>query len=202
MEWRQWFRLEYRRFCNQPQVVEFLVEEKGVDIDRQKGISSLWTALHHACNSGAYEAAKMLLQLGADPRLKTDGGNTPLDKCKTDKLRDLLKLSINDELPASPAKKETVWTLTSSCEVMSVRRLPDNSFRLTEIFNFESRRVTAITKDLKSGHLAQSILFFDEIPDTQFVHRAHEKLTELGGKADPLAIDRRPLNGKSPLSRP
>jgi ankyrin repeat protein len=196
------FALNVAAAHDQSQVIEFLVEEAGVDINRQKDHSSNWTALHHACEHAAYEAAEMLLQLGADPKLKTNKGDTPYDKCKSEKIKTLLRSGC-DEL-AQKTKAQRIagnWTLTSPCEVLHARDLPEQGLRLTEIFNFESRRVTAITKDLRGGHLAQNILFFDEIPDTQFVHQAHAKLTELGGTVDSSVIDRRQLPGKSILPR-
>jgi len=197
------FALNVAAAHDQPQVVEFLVEEAGVDINRQKGHSGNWTALHHACANDACAAAEMLLQLGANPQLKNQSNETPYDKCKSDRTKELLRSGVDNMLQKTKAQKIAGnWILTSPAEVIYTRDLPDQGLRLTEIFNFESRRVTAITKDLRGGHLAQNILFFDDIPDTQFVHHAHAKLTELGGTADSSVIDRRPLNGKSPLSRP
>jgi hypothetical protein len=199
---RTGFALNAAAFYNQPQVIAFLVEEIEVNINQRKDVNSGWAALHHACDNNAYQATEMLLQLGADPKLKSDNGDTPYDKCKSEKMKELLR-SGGDKL-AQKTKEQRLagtWSRTSICEVVYTRDLPDNSYRLTEIFNFESRRVTAITKDLKSGHLAQNILFFDDIPDTQFVHQAHDKLTELGGTVDSSVIDRRPLPGKSKLGR-
>ncbi|MCE9508613.1 MAG: ankyrin repeat domain-containing protein [Alphaproteobacteria bacterium] len=197
------FALNAAAFYNQPQVIEFLVEEKEVDVNRQEGVSGLWAALHHACESNSYQAAEILLQLGANSQLKTESGVVPYDKCKSGKIIELLSSGAGALTKKTKEQKIAgKWSLTSPSEVVYTRDLPEQGLRLTEIFNFESRRVTAITKDLRGGHLAQNILFFDDISDTQFVHQAHAKLTELGGTADASVIDRRPLNGKSPLLRP
>jgi hypothetical protein len=200
---RNGFALNAAAYFDQPQVIEFLVEEIGVDINRQEGVGNKWAPLHHACDNDAYHAAETLLQLGANPSLKNESGATPYDKCKSEKIKELLHSGAEELTQKTKAQRIAgKWTLTSSAEVVYTRDLPDQGLRLTEIFNFESRRVTAITKDLRGGQLAQNILFFDDISDTQFVHQAHVKLTELGGTVDSSVIDRRPLNGKSPLSRP
>jgi hypothetical protein len=198
---RSGFALNAAAYFNQPQVIEFLAEEIGVDINRQVGVGGQWAALHHACDHDSYQAAEMLLQLGANPTLKTESGKTPYDQCISEKLKELLRSGCDKLAQKTKAQKIAgTWSLTSPSEVVYTRDLPDQGLRLTEIFNFESRRVTAVTKDLRGGHLAQNILFFDDISDTQFVHQAHAKLTELGGTVDSGVIDRRPLPGKSKLT--
>lgn len=195
------FALNAAAFFGHPLVIEFLVLEKGVDINAQEGVGNSWTALHHAVCPEAingYAAAEALIQLGADTRLKDLSGRTPFDSCAAGPVKELLQsyVGMPPQQGVKPSQGEGIWNMSSFCEVMNVRSIPGSGYRLTDIFNFETRRLLTITKDASSGHIAQSMVFFDDVPDMEILHKAHAKYKELGGKIGDEVINGRKLRGK------
>jgi ankyrin repeat protein len=62
------------------EVIQALIAEKAqVNCQDRNG----WTALHWAALNGQADRVALLLQNGADPKLRTKGGQTPLDEAKT-----------------------------------------------------------------------------------------------------------------------
>ncbi|KAJ2083841.1 hypothetical protein H4R24_000493 [Coemansia sp. RSA 988] len=60
----------------------------GVDINSQNKMNQ-WTALHWACIRGNKEVAEFLICVGADIALKNNKGQTALDVCKSERIREL-----------------------------------------------------------------------------------------------------------------
>lgn len=62
--------------ANKPEIVEILIEY-GANVDSRDGRSRA-TALHATTDSQSYEAAKLLLEKGADPDIQNNVGRTPI----------------------------------------------------------------------------------------------------------------------------
>ncbi|MBI3442053.1 MAG: ankyrin repeat domain-containing protein [Proteobacteria bacterium] len=193
------FILDMAAYYNQPKVIEFLVTEKKVDINRQNGVSCQWSALHLACRNDSYEAAEMLVKLGANVGAKASHDTTPLALCSSgpckERLRELFRQA-RQEKETAPERTD-IWRRISPDEIVHDRDLPESGYHITDIFNFEARYWTSITRDLKSGVPAQTQQFFDEMPDTRLLHLAHEKYKELGGTIGADVIDSQPLRGRN-----
>lgn len=197
---RSGFALNYAAALNRTGLIQTLVEEYGADVNRQKGVGNNWSPLHHACDAGSLRAVQKLLELGADPLLRSGAGQVPSQEAKQSNIRELISAFL--ENPAALRTEEPVdkyavkWKLGAPDEVSSVRLSPDGAFRLTEIFNFSLRRVTALAQEVSTKSLAQTVTYFDDIPDKRVLHEAFNQLSQLGGKADAATIDRAPLSGK------
>ena len=182
---------------NRPGIILYLAKEKKLPLNQKNGAQN--TPLHHACMNGATDAARVLLELGADPWLKNKNGNTPVSEATTEDMKRIFESVIEErDRKAQEDKEAREWTLVSPAEVMRVRNLPDKSYRLTDIFNFSTRRWSSLAKDIKDGHVTQSNMFFDDIPDKEILQQAYRHLVRLKGKADPESIDRRPMDKPSP----
>ncbi|EGW31413.1 uncharacterized protein SPAPADRAFT_61975 [Spathaspora passalidarum NRRL Y-27907] len=65
--------------------VKLLVEKGKVNINAKDNDG--WTSLHHALAEGHGDVAVLLVSLGADPQIKTDAGELPIDVAVDDKVR-------------------------------------------------------------------------------------------------------------------
>jgi ankyrin repeat protein len=65
-----------------------LLLDAGADVNRQS--EGGFTALHSAAQSGQVELVRLLLERGADPRLRASDGKRPVDFAPTDAVRVLL----------------------------------------------------------------------------------------------------------------
>lgn len=194
--------LHYAAFSGNAQLVTFLVNECKQDVNYTHGVKSNWAPIHHAAAGDSLVAIKTLLDLGADPCLIDVNGRAPLDLAKEEGVQAMLAKAVLRTIPELPDEREkTIWTKTSEVEVMSVRRTPDNVYRLTEIFNFETRRVTVLALELGSKSLAQNVIFFDQMSDRQMLVSAHDALRKLGGTPAPLGVYGMPLRGKPRLPK-
>ena len=190
------------------ELVELLVREKGVPVDLQNDKTG-WTALHYAAEAGHIGIAEALLRLGASTEVAAKNGKQPDACARSSAIKELflpmIELREEKALLAQRKKEEQeaagIWRMVSDAEVMRERKMPGDGLMLTDIFNFETRRWTAISKDPKSGHLAQNILFFDDVSDREELRRACAKLAELGGSPDSGSIEKGVLQkqrGKGP----
>lgn len=181
---------------NQPQVVEFLAKEKGLNVNmRDAGLS---TPLHDAKRRESYAAAAMLLLLGADPLLKDRQNNDTSVFCRSEEILAHLDPAYRERKIAGN------WRRMSSKEVKHSYVIPEDGYRLTDIFNFETRQFRSIVES-KNGNLTQTIRSFDEMPDKGVLYRAFEKLKALGGDAEKSVIDRplpTPKRGLPPSDKP
>ena len=180
-------------FFNKPDIIEFLVKEKNADINRQKDVNGSWTPLHHAQHTNAYAAANKLLELGADPTLKDSSRQDTVSFCQSKEVKTANPRYAEEE---RARKIAGTWKLTTPQEVIHDYELPDTNYRLTDIFNFENRFWRALVKDPFSSNVAQTLIFFDDIPDKTILYQAFEKLKKLGGTTDESAIEHHPLYGK------
>lgn len=147
------------------------------------------TALHYAAVAGDFPIVQMLVEHGADVNALDNEGNKPETRARTwhrNGIADFLRDCAASRKPFAPVK--TGWILTASEEISCVTEKKEIGYRLTDIFNFESRRATHIATNLETGAESQTVKFFDEFPDKKMLENALKKLTELGGKADAASI--------------
>lgn len=202
----QGFAVHCATWYNKSEIIDFLINEKKMDANHQRDVNAAYTPLHHAAKNEAYDAAAMLLKHGANPLLKNSSGETTIEFCKSERVKELLD---PDYLKKQEEKKEQerqkkiagTWKRTTAQEVIHEYELPEHQCRLMDIFNFEQRFWRAIAKDPGNQAMTQNILFFDDIPDKEILYQAINKLKELGGKADEAAIERKFLRGKSALGK-
>ena len=69
--------LHFAAFFRQPAATRLLVE-RGADLEAVASTFGNVTPLHSACASGERESARILLEAGADPNVRQQGGFTPL----------------------------------------------------------------------------------------------------------------------------
>lgn len=69
--------LHFAAFFRQPEATLLLVN-RGADLEAVASTFGNVTPLHSACASGERESARILLEAGADPNVRQQGGFTPL----------------------------------------------------------------------------------------------------------------------------
>ncbi len=202
------YALNCAAYFNQPDIIKFLVNEKGRPVNLQAGVVEEWTPLHHASFAKSYEAAAVLLELEADPALMNSKGVDTKQFCQSEEIQKLCDPDYQKEKKQKEERKKQKkeqerqekiagkWRRAAHQEVVHEYELPEASLRLTDVFNFELRFWRSIAKELSGGGITQNIVFFDDMPDTQIAHQACRKLKELGGDVDEDVIDSRPLRDK------
>ena len=164
---------------DRPSIIEFLVNEKGMKVDKLQ--KNLWTPFHFAAASDAQEAMKKLMDLGADPYLQNSDGRTSYDLCANIGTKEFLepyrKELKKTEPMAAPADS---WKSSSPDEVTHERQ--QECYRLTDIFNFSVEIWTSITKDLENDQFTKETKDFTETPKGM-LDQARAKLTEIYGAA-------------------
>jgi hypothetical protein len=180
-------------YHDRPDVIE-LFAQAGAGPDRNEGVSCRWTPLHHAENQKALKAAAALLMHGADCSIRNESSKDTSEFCRSEKIQQLRDPQYREKLAqkARAEKQKKIdgsWKLTGPREVVHDHELPDSGWRMTDIFNFETRCWRACLRDAEHKGVTQNIVFFDDIPDTQILRHALGKLKELGGDADESAIE-------------
>lgn len=187
--------LHMAAYYNQSEIIDFLVSDLGVDVNRSIGVTSNWVPLHHAAHAKAAAAAAKLLELGAD------AGRLASESEYKDFLSSEAVMQARDpEYVAKLRRKkvEGTWVLNGDHEIVHDYQWPSEGLRLTDAFNFETRKQRSVVRDIASGSLSHADTFFDDMPDTTEVQKAFAKLKELGGKADESAVPGRGLGKKAP----
>lgn len=187
--------LHMAAFYDQPEVIDYLVRERGVNVDRSEGVTDNWTPLRHAAHAKAAAAVAKLLELGADPRRVAN------QKQYAEFVASEAVMTARDPEYAAKLRRKKVegtWVLNSPHEVIHDYQWPEEGLRLTDAFNFETRKLRAVVRDISTGSLSHADTFFDDMPDTTEVQKAFVKLKELGGKADESAVPGRGLGKKAP----
>ncbi len=91
--------LHWALFCRKTDHVTDFIEMflvKGALIDARSRPSKI-TPLHFAVECENMEAAKLLLEHGANPRLKTADGETPLDVARREQMDELIRIIEDSE---------------------------------------------------------------------------------------------------------
>jgi len=77
---------------------------------------------------------------------------------------------------AKEKSQDNIWRSDRPKEIIYEYRLANNRYRITNIFNFNSRQWKTITKDLKDGHIAQETKSFNDFINKEAIHQARLKL--------------------------
>ena len=201
------FALNYAAACNQPRVIRLLVREFGADPNEHHGVGADWTPLNHAMKKSAYDAAAMLLSLGAAPGRAVADTSEVVDFCKSREVQ----RRIDPAFEANEMKLEREqlekriageWKRTGDREITHDYEQPALGCRLLDIFNFETRCLRSLVKSIDGAGLAQTIIFFDDMPDHELLRQPAEQLKALGGDVGERDLDNHPLLKKPVLRRP
>lgn len=172
---------------NSSKIVAMLVKDLGVAVNKRMDGPQNWSALHFASHNDAYEAAMELVKHGAD------AGNA-FELASSEKMKTLLDpayperkaLEALEKLRReSAAQLEGTWYSPQKKEIVHVYERPDLGLKLADIFNFETRHWQSVVRDIESGTMTQTITFFKDMPDHQVLHKALEKMKNLGQEIDP-----------------
>lgn len=171
---------------NQPEIVKFLITEKGMDIDKTYYNS---TPLYYAAQEGASQAVKTLIDLGANP----DVGYDPYKVCKDEATTQIFKAALQErrrqeeQLKSEAAQRETaamiegVWESDSPDKVTFEHDMSGHRFRLTEEFDFAAECWTQVTKDLRDGQISPTVeKSFNEVGNKK-IDEARTQLEKIRG---------------------
>lgn len=151
-----------------------------------------FTALHFAAKRGRGDVIKLLMDAGADVDAVDHRMNTPADLADKEfpRLADLIR---GKERPPERQELSTDgWHLTADAEIASVQDRPLIGYRITEIFNFETRLYTHIAQNLNTQAESQSVKTFDDLAGSPAVEKALDKIRQLGGHApQPFQLDKK-----------
>ena len=83
--------LHFAAFFRQPDATRLLVE-RGADLEAVASTFGNVTPLHSACASGERESARILVEAGAEPNVRQQGGFTPLHAAAQNEDEELARL--------------------------------------------------------------------------------------------------------------
>jgi hypothetical protein len=182
--------------------VGFLADN-GAKINAQNKLD--WTPLHYAAARGRMTAAVILLKKGADPNLRTqEEGKSAQGIAQAFGHSDVAQVIgygikkphelLNTPTPfTQPALPVSEWILVSQQQVAHLQSHERVGYRLTDIFNFQSRERVRITFNLHTRSDVIDTKSFDEIPDKGPIEEAFQNLKRLGGQASQSVIYFRPV---------
>jgi hypothetical protein len=172
------------------EIVEALIIA-GADVKAARSDNG-YTALHFAAKRGRGDVIKLLMGAGADVDAVDHRMNTPADLADKEfpRLADLIR---GKERPPERQDLNTDgWHLTADAEIASVQDRPLIGYRITEIFNFETRLYTHIAQNLTTQAESQSVKTFDDLAGSPAVEKAWDKIRQLGGHApQPFQLDKK-----------
>lgn len=170
------------------------------------------TALHLAAGQGHAEIVSILIDHGFDPTIRGESGKTPMGFAHQGRHEDVIALlaaaqkklaALAPPPPKEPAPKAE-WKLVSEHSVAHVSEMPDIGYKLSDVFNFETRERIRIVNNLKTKADHIETTAFSELPDRKQLEDAHAALVRLGGVADESALNEKaiPKARLAPPDRP
>ena len=175
-------------------IVELLFDHDKYDRSLvNKPDSNKNTALHLAAAQGHIDIVNLLIAHGFDPTTKGENGKTPLGFAHQGRHESVVTLlsalqKKAEEKPAPPPVKEPVpvveWKLVSSQSVVHVSEMNDIGYKLTDVFNFQSRERIRIINNLKTKADHIETTAFSELADQKQIGDAYAALLRLGGTPD------------------
>lgn len=197
------------------EVAKLLIDSDRFDrtlINKRDGKQN--TALHMAAAGGHIDMVRLLLDAGFDPTLKGANEKLAIGYANQGGHKDIVELlqermapkpapdrapePVAEPAPARPvaallrARPEDSnerWKLVSSHSVALVTEMKELGYRITEIFNFESRERLRIVNNLKTKADNVEATAFAQLPDRAQLEEAFNAFTRQGGRADASALD-------------
>lgn len=175
-------------------VIEKLIQAKA-PINQQN--KENYSPLHFSAANGMYWVSMLLLDAGANSRLRTIHGDTPADLARDGKYdglaRTIEKRTLSDVT--------TGWRVTSEKdkEIINVTLKRDAGYRVTEMFNFKARKYTNISCNLETGAESSSFKMFDDFTDKTMLEEAFREIASRGIKVNREAIYRPPHDNSRDL---
>ena len=179
------------------EMARFLLERKPALLEAEDRNGC--TPLHVAAMNGRAEIVALLLEKGASPAARNASNRMPLflaQKGNHSQVVEILK-------PLTPAAKYNAvavagteadpWEKLADQRIARVMTEEPIGYRVTEIFNFESRERIRILHNLATGADQMEARFFDEFPDKAAIEAARAALLERGGTAPEAAMGDKPL---------
>lgn len=190
------------------EIADLLLKKKP-DLLNQACLQRGDTALHWAALYGQEDFAAFLISKGADPDIRNNKNRTALavareyrraDVCRAlEKVTKKTAFPPPDPEPIEPKITEG-WRKLAPEKVAHISTETEIGYRITDIFNFESRDRLRIVQNLKTKTETAETKTFEDFIDQSVLEEACAALHKLGGTASPNGIFRpRQLQFKSPL---
>lgn len=131
------------------------------------------TALFYAARNGDEKRVRQLLDLGARTYLCDRDGRSVLDVATAHEkfaVRDMIQAHIDAQVPA--------WQAAGDKQVAHVSILRKQGYRLTEVFNFETREATLVTHNFETGLDSTVVRDFADIKNKARISEAETKLPQ------------------------
>lgn len=130
-----------------------------------------WTALFYAARNNDAPRVRQLLDLGVRTYLCDKDGRSVLDVAAEKEnfaVRDMIQAHIDAQVPA--------WQVADDNKVAHVSILRKQGYRLTEIFNFETREATLVTHNFNTGLDSTVVRDFADVKNKARISEAEAKL--------------------------
>lgn len=157
---------------NKPLADLLLQHDAAIDARNNAG----WTPLFYAARNGDMETVKLLIDKGARLDYRDEDGRSALDIAKESD-----RMAVADRLQAALDAKVPEWQVTKQGELAHVSILRAQGYRLTEVFNFETRQCTVISHNFSTHHDALFVKPFSEL-SSEAVSAAQTRLAQLAPK--------------------
>jgi len=141
-----------------------------------------WTALFYAARNNDAPRVRQLLDLGARTYLCDKDGRSVLDVAAAKEnfaVRDMIQAHIDAQVPA--------WQPAGDNKIAHVSILRKQGYRLTEIFNFETREATLVTHNFESGLDSTVVRDFADVKNKARITEAEAKLPKLAAQKQQAA---------------
>lgn len=146
------------------------------------------TLMHIAASVGQQDVVALLLEKGADPHIRNRDNHMPYYLALKNGHPDIAK----QLEPSSHKSQAAGWYRLSGERVAEVVVDEAIGYRLTEIFNFETRERLSIAQNVVTNVETRETKGFDDITDKTVLQRAHDAYEAAGG-----AISRETVYGRS-----
>ncbi|MDP2206077.1 MAG: ankyrin repeat domain-containing protein [Alphaproteobacteria bacterium] len=130
-----------------------------------------WTALFYAARNNDGARVRQLLDLGARTYLRDKDGCSVLDVAAAKEnfsVRDMIQAHIDAQVPA--------WQAAGDNKAAHVSILRKQGYRLTEVFNFETREATLVTHNFETGLDSAIVRDFADVKNKARITEAEAKL--------------------------
>ncbi len=171
-------------------IVRLLMERRPGLVNAKNGEGD--TPLHLAALSGHAEIVALLLEKGAEPAARNSSNRTPLflaqAKNQLASIEILRPLTPVTRYRAAPEEPDEEWKKLSGKRIARVMTEEQIGYRITEIFNFESRERLRIVHNLETRADQTDSRSFEDFADKAAIEAARLELQALGGNVPETAL--------------